>query len=160
MPHPKKRERVSFMSMMDDMLTIDNPIADRAPVFGGEHTLNVDAKNAIEDAVNTWLKEVGGTVESTGFLNTVTSGFRTMDEQQELYDAWTSWKDTGVGKKPPEATEPSKSLHPKGTAIDLGQSDFRGWFRKHGEEFGWYGKKYSGTKHHFEYKGKKGSGGK
>ena len=152
--HPKKREVVSGEAMMNDMLAIDNPIEERMPVLGSEHTLNVDAKNALEDAVNMWIKEVGGTVESTGLIGTITSAFRPIEEQQKLYDEWTDWKKTGKGKQPPEAIAPSKSLHPKGVAVDLSKSNFRGWLREHGKEFGWFGHEYSGTKHHFEYRGK------
>ena len=145
---------MSYREIMSTMLAIDNPLAERMPIFGSEHTLNVDAKNALEDAVNMWLKEVGGTVESTGLLGTINSAFRPIKEQQKLYDEWTTWKETGKGKKPPEAIDPSKSLHPKGIAVDLSKSNFRGWLRKRGKEFGWVGKEYSGTMHHFEYEGK------
>ena len=152
--HPQLRKRVSGETIMSTMLDIDNPIEDRMPVFGSEHTLNIDAKNAFEDAVNVWLKEVGGTVTSTGLLGTIRSAFRPIKEQQKLYDDWTTWKETEKGKKPPEAIDPSRSLHTKGTAIDLASSNFRGWLRKHEKEFGWFGKEYSGTKHHFEYEGR------
>lgn len=70
-----------------------------------------------------------------GVRLSVTSGYRTVAEQQVLWDqALRKYGSADAARK--WVAPPGKSNHQSGKAIDVGASDGHAWLRAHGREFG------------------------
>jgi hypothetical protein len=123
-------------------------VTTRAGVADPSPTLRPQTATGIDPELERRFDAARAAADADGVELTLTSGWRTAAEQQELVDAalerYGSAEEAHRWVLPPESSE-----HVAGLAIDVGPTDGALWLEQHGAEFGLC-RTYANELWHFE----------